>query len=572
MTEPPDLLLFDSARKKWIFQSEPNVRRMLRRVFGSVSAEKGHTITLSHTPAVARDVEWFLQRYPHKLDDTARMVLTSTAGAAKEREEQCRGILSGNLGNVTLTLAKPAREYQRIAIELADAVGGLLLGDDLGLGKTLVGIGLATMPQYRPMLVVCEKHLQKQWVKKLKEFAPQLVVRRAKSKTPERMDCDVLVMTYHKTVGWAGHIQPKCLIFDEVQNLRSGEKTDMYKACAVLAETADCRVGLSATPVYNYGGEIWNIMQILRPGALGDAHEFVKEWCSTTSGGKWIVDDPQALGGFLRRENLMLRRVRADVGRELPPVQSFAELVPYDEAIMNEMSESAMELAKTILHGANLEKGQAARQLDLMLRQATGVAKAPYVARLVADMARAGKKVILAGWHREVYTVWQRIFAQEEIRAWMYTGSESETQKDTATKDFIEHDGGGVFILSLRSGAGLDGLQTVCDTVVFGELDWSPQTHIQLIGRALRDGQMNPAGVSVFYLVSDAGSDPIIAALLGVKMEQGAGITDPDLEISDKPLADRLTSKLTSEAEKNPMVHLAREFIKRHNPPAALAA
>lgn len=563
MITPPDRLKF--SNKQWTFTSAPNVRRMLRRVFACVSHQKADTITLSHTSSAAREIEWFTQRYPHEMDEITRMVLTETASAAKERETQCASILAGNLGNVEISLAKPAREYQKIAIELTAAVGGLLCGDDLGLGKTLVGIGLATLPSARPMVVLCEKHLQRQWRNKFKEFAPDLKVAIAKTSKPEPMKTDVLIMTYGKCKGWAGHIHPAALVLDEVQALRAGEKTDRYKAVQILAEGTTYRLGLSATPVFNYGGEIWNIMEILRPGALGTAPEFINEWCSTTDGGKWIVDDPAALGAFLRQENLMLRRVRADVGRELPKIQQFSELVPYSSEIMDELTEDALDLAKKILHGSFVEKGQASRLLDSMLRQATGLAKAPFVAALVADMVRAGKKVVLAGWHREVYTIWQRTFAQEDIKQWMYTGSETEKQKDDAAKEFIEHEGGGVFILSLRSGAGLDGLQTVCDTVVFGELDWSPQTHIQLIGRLQRDGQVNPAGVSVFFLVADAGSDPIIAGILGVKMEQGTGITDPEMNLDEIPLSERLTDLSFSSSAKNPMAALAQNFIARHS-------
>ena len=46
-----------------------------------------------------------------------------------------------------------------------------------------------------------------------------------------------------------------------------------------------------------------------------------------------------------------------------------------------------------------------------------------------------------------------------------------------------------VLIMSLRSGAGIDGRQDVVSTLVFGELDWSPGPHKQAIRRARRPGQ-----------------------------------------------------------------------------------
>jgi len=91
-------------------------------------------------------------------------------------------------------------------------------------------------------------------------------------------------------------------------------------------------------------------------------------------------------------------------------------------------------------------------------------------------------------------------------------------------KRFIEGDLD-ILIISLRSGAGLDGLQGSCSVVVFGELDWSPAVHEQAIGRIHRDGQEN--SVVAYFLMAEDGADPVIAETLGLKREQMEGIRDP---------------------------------------------
>ena len=75
-----------------------------------------------------------------------------------------------------------------------------------------------------------------------------------------------------------------------------------------------------------------------------------------------------------------------------------------------------------------------------------------------------------------------------------------------------------LLIISLRAGAGLDGLQEKCNIVVFGELDWSPSVHEQCFGRVYRDGQSLP--VSAYFMIAEDGSDPIISSVLGVKRGQ----------------------------------------------------
>ena len=158
-------------------------------------------------------------------------------------------------------------------------------------------------------------------------------------------------------------------------------------------------------------------------------------------------------------------------------------------------------------------------ELDMLVRQATGVAKAPYVASFVRLLLEAGENVVLFGWHREVYDIWLAGLASYNPR--LYTGTESPTAKQEAVDQFRAGQCR-VLIVSLRSGAGLDGLQDVCSTCVFGELDWSPAVHEQCIGRVHRDGQGR--GVMAYFLVADEGSDPFVCELLGMKRSQVEGI------------------------------------------------
>lgn len=84
-----------------------------------------------------------------------------------------------------------------------------------------------------------------------------------------------------------------------------------------------------------------------------------------------------------------------------------------------------------------------------------------------------------------------------------------------------------LMIISLRSGAGLDGLQYRFSDLVVGELDWSPGVHQQLIWRLDREGQENP--VSAHFLVSEDGSDPVVISRLGIKSSEQHGVNDPHL-------------------------------------------
>ena len=95
---------------------------------------------------------------------------------------------------------------------------------------------------------------------------------------------DVILTNYHKLSGWAATLAPvvKTVIFDECQELRTGHASQKYSAAEHIAHRAKFRAGLSATPIYNQGSEIWFVMNAIRPHALGTREEFIREWCKSS--------------------------------------------------------------------------------------------------------------------------------------------------------------------------------------------------------------------------------------------------------------------------------------------------
>jgi hypothetical protein len=184
----------------------------------------------------------------------------------------------------------------------------------------------------------------------------------------------------------------------------------------------------------------------------------------------------------------------------------------------------------------NTERWQAAGDIDWRLRQATGVAKAPYVAEFAQLLLESEQRIVIWGWHRECYEIWlDKLSRYHPI---LYTGTESPAAKARNAEAFM----GGqsrVLLMSLRSGAGLDGLQNWCSAGIFGELDWSPEVHRQCLGRLHRDGQ--ESSVVAYYMVSDDGADPLMAEVLGIKKQQAEPIRDPEIPLftSLTPATDR---------------------------------
>lgn len=534
----------------WVVECEPHVMIRLKRVFGKLSRAAGRTAILSDSGENALELAWFLARYP--MDNAATEYLARREAEHVALGEKITTVLGGNYVPREFKLAVKPRAYQRVAADLALSTGRLLIGDDVGLGKTAQAICALADPANRPALVVTLTHLPRQWQAEFAKFLPGIATHALKSRTPYKIDPlpDVLITNYAKLDGWAVELagRMRSVVFDEVQELRIPESAK-YQAAALIAGNATLKIGLSATPVYNYGGEIHSICEVIAPGELGEWDEFSREWTDGGERRKASVKDPRALGTYLREHGIMLRRTRADVGRELPPLTVVPHTIEADLDEINKMTGSVVELAKTIIRqgAGGFDKMRAAEEFSWRLRQATGIAKAPFVADFVRMLVESGEQVVLYGWHLEVYKIWQEKLA--DLNPVFFTGEQSPNQKEAAKQSFLRGDSK-VLVMSLRAGAGVDGLQSVCRTVVKGELDWSPGVHEQATGRVYRDGQPDP--VFVYYLISDSGSDPVIADVLGVKRGQSDGIRDPHGALIEQ-----------SQTDPDRMKKLAAAFLKQ---------
>lgn len=533
---------------KWRVALSPSVSALFKRLFDGVD-KVGQVLELTDTPANAKNLLWFAERHPMVF--SPHLHLLAQASVQDDREEAVRRILGEGYKPSDPRLALPLRDYQARAVDLTLANGALLLGDEVGIGKTAACIGVFARPQALPAVVVTLTALPLQWQREVKRFAPELRTHVVKTGKPYPLNLakgqriplpDVVIMSYSKlttTTGercWAERLADESLcrtvIFDEGQELRNSD-SNRYKAAKYLRDSATYCVLATATPVYNHGGEIHNVVDIVQPGALGDRKEFLREWCGRDDSGdgagaemrKVRVKDPVALGSHLRDIGVFIRRTREEVGRELPPLQRTFHQVETDGLDIPKDIDIE-SLCRTVLaEGINPQlKMRAGGELDWRLRQATGLAKAPNVAQFVRLLIEGGEKVVLYGWHRSVYDLWREIFTnkdQGDLKPAFYTGAESMAEKDEARRRFVE-DETDLLILSLRAGAGLDGLQYKGRVVVFGELDWSPGIHHQCEGRVFRDGQKD--SVAVYYLVTDEGADPVMLDTLNLKTEQSEGI------------------------------------------------
>lgn len=522
---PPDqstygTLSYNRRSKCWTIKAEPCVTELAKRLFPGCDGRGRGVARFTAHRRIVGELNWLMQRYPLEIKEADRARWESALDEAREyavRREQAR---------TQPETAEPPKEtfsgellpFQKQGLAFLLASRRCLLADEMGLGKTVQALAFLAASSAYPAVLVVPPHLIRNWQRELERFLSpdgRLRVHVIRGLKPYPLpEADVYIIHYLLLRGWKDVLPGqgfRTVIFDEIQELRHNG-TGKYSAASLLSEACENAIGLSGTPIYNQGGEIWNVVNILDFHFLGDWESFSREWCYGYNSA--MVAKPELLGEHLRREGLMLRRLKSEVLTELAPKRRLVQEIDWDDAVYRELMKPVAEQLRLLR--ATDDPSRRALIEDAICqqqRQATGVAKAPFVCVFVKALVESGERVLLMAHHHAVMDIYKR-----ELRALhpgFITGRETDKQKDAAVSAFMSGKSDLVCI-SLRSASGLNLQQATC--VVFGELDWSPAVHSQAEDRAHRIGQTD--SLLCYYLVSPRGSDRDMQDALGLKVSQ----------------------------------------------------
>ena len=521
-------LSYNRRSKCWTIRGEPCVTELAKRLFPGCDGRGRGVARFTAHRRIVGDLNWLMLRYPLEVKEADRKKWEEALSEARAYAQRREKALSE-----PLSLTPPASEFngelmpfQRQGLGFLVSSRRCLLADEMGLGKTVQALAFLASTQSYPALIVVPPHLVRNWARECERFLKpdgSLRVHVIRGLKPYDLpEADVYIVHYLLLRGWKERLPEYrfgAVIFDEIQELRHSG-TEKYSAASLISDACDNVIGLSGTPIYNNGGEIWNVVNILDFHFLGDWESFSREWCYGY--GNMVVAKPELLGEFLRREGMMLRRLKSDVLKELPPKRRLVQEIDWDDKVYRELMRpvaSQMQLLK------NADSASARAliedQISQTERQATGIAKAPYVAAFVRALVESGEKVLLMAHHHAVMDIYKQEL--KPLRPVFITGRENDTQKDKAVRAFMEG-ATDLCVISLRSASGLNLQRASC--VVFGELDWSPAVHSQAEDRAHRIGQND--SLACYYLVSPRGSDSDMQDALGLKVSQFVALMGDD--------------------------------------------
>ncbi|NDB51013.1 MAG: DEAD/DEAH box helicase [Nitrosopumilaceae archaeon] len=492
-------------------------------------------------PKNITQIKWIMDRYPLEIlsKNVWQKKLPPSAKVVPKKPKKTE----------RLQLANPGKQFkgnllnfQREGLDfLLKSAGNALLADEMGLGKTVQTLSyLASEQNAFPALIVAPLVTLQNWQREIEKFlmrksrngrlvedeAPtSTIIRVGKSEDIGKYDFYIinyeLLFKRYKDLAKLGL---RTIVCDEVQNLRS-KTTQKYHAIKKLAalESVKYRVGLSGTPIYNRGSEIWPIVDILRPGLLGSFREFCEYFCYINEKGKAIVleNKRESLRHMLQK-HVMLRRKKSDVLSELKEKIRYKEIIDSDinyynkelERIWKKLEDERKE-AQTAFDASTAY--QRAIQSE---RQAAGAAKLPHVINFVKNIMEIEESVVVFCHHKSIHSLLHQSLS--EFKPASIIGGQSDKQRQDSIDSF-QNGQTKLMIAGLRAGnVGIN--LTRAKYVIFAELDWSPAIHLQAEDRLHRIGQKNT--VFAYYLIGNGTLDEHVARVLVDKSYEIDSIMD----------------------------------------------
>ncbi len=428
---------------------------------------------------------------------------------------------------------------------LLKSSGNALLADEMGLGKTVQTLSYAATEKHTfPILVVAPLVTLNNWEREIQKFlkkksrngriieseSPSVTMIRT-GKSAELPTSDIYLINYEllfKRDDDLAKLGLKTIVCDEVHNLRS-KTTQKYKAVKKLAALPSIlyRIGLSGTPIYNRGSEIWPIIDILKPGLLGSFKEFCEYFCYVNEKGKAIVLENKRAS--LRNElqkHVMLRRKKSDVLKELKDKVRYKEVIAADTDYYLEELNKIWQKVESEQKDADSEfiKSASYHRAIQSERQIAGIAKVPHVINFVKNIMEIEESVVVFCHHKVIHKLLHD--SLQEFFPVSIIGGQSDSFRQNEIDKFQRGESK-LMIAGIRAGnVGIN--LTRAKYVIFAELDWSPAIHRQAEDRLHRIGQKNT--VFAYYLIGQGTLDDHVANILVDKSYEIDAIMDESAE------------------------------------------
>jgi SWI/SNF-related matrix-associated actin-dependent regulator 1 of chromatin subfamily A len=462
----------------------------------------------------------------------------------------------------------------------------VLLADEQGIGKTIQVCGLINADaSLRKILIIAPNALRFNWRDEMRRWLVndyRLAIWSADMCRPDYADINIIhydvVYKWQnvlRTIKWDLVACDECQVLKNPKSRRSRAVLGIDKATArrentkrleklatylpgqpvppellreveVLAPLRGRRgVMITGTPLPNRPKEGFPIFRWCDPETYRSYTKFVRQYCD----GEITAYGMDDSGGsnlpelqVLLRSTIMVRRMKADVLRELPAKRRKIIEIPHaaDDVVKAEMQafeehEAALAaMREATAHGATAETREGYAELVSKLKSAqaiafsklaklrheTAVAKLPYVLDHLRTIVDGGEKVVVFGHHQDVIAA----IAKEFGPRFLAINGLTPAADRKPIVDRFQVDSKIRGIVGAFGPMGTGWTLTASSHVVFVELDWVPGNMAQAEDRCHRIGQRD--SVLVEHLVLAGSPDARMARVIVEKQEMQAAALD----------------------------------------------
>jgi SWI/SNF-related matrix-associated actin-dependent regulator 1 of chromatin subfamily A len=389
--------------------------------------------------------------------------------------------------------------------------GKLLIGDDMGLGKSIQSIAISFY--YRetawPLLVLCPSALKQNWKNEFGKWVPKdikLNINEVDS-GKEDLDGDIVIISYtlasrEPMLEKIANKKFRIILCDESHFLKE-LKSKRTSGLTPILKSAKHLIFLSGTSSPSRPIEMFAQLKALDV-LKWKKSDFGDRYCDRKDG-KFGVDYTGS--GNLYELNLILsrtvliRRLKRDVLKDLPKKERKTVFLNLSTSKMDELTKMK-------------KSGDMSRHLEYWKK--TGELKLDEIDKYLQNEFKTKRKFLLFAHHISVMDGLEKCLNNNKIAYIRIDGNTPNEKRVELANSFRGDVKIQVALLSITvAGTGLS--FTPCSQVIFAELHWTPGLLCQAEDRVHRIGQTNE--VDIRYLIAKKTIDEQIWKNIQLKLE-----------------------------------------------------
>ena len=418
--------------------------------------------------------------------------------------------------------------------------GKAILADEVGLGKTIEAGSIAhiliSRGDVRRILIVAPRTLRIQWCEEMQskfgisilDATTSITLYEYSRKISRASDSGFqgIVMTSQmlgRNLSVVAALQPDLVIIDEAHRVAKGA-SKFREQMQTLMATAPYALFLTATPVQNNLIELYNLVELLRPGTFGTQQRFRSRFVASDE----RIPKENSLDELRQiLKKVLIRWTRAQAGLDsvvripvdYPISLDSEELELYQEifqrgvrlyqnyeanqrrVVVRFLSECFARSPKAALSSLirlserhSFDKREV-EKLEMRLASTLVSSREKVLLKLASDWIAEHGKVVVFAQHTDVIDRLRQLFELNGFTTSLFHGKLSSTAQAAARREFQS-----TTQVFLSTDAGAEGINLqFANCIINYDLPWNPMTIEQRIGRLHRTGQTRSVYIANFF-------------------------------------------------------------------------